>query len=120
MKELLLQAASRGIAPEYVNKLLELFEDSALYFKDQPIKSISRTTSTTPKRTQPSKPTEILSARELEILQLMATGATSKEIANELILSVGTVKKHIINIYTKLDVHKRTMAVTKAQELGLI
>jgi len=120
MKELLLHAASRGIAPEYVNKLLGSFADSALHFGDQPVKVITGASPTTPNSTHPSKPTEILSTRELEILRLMATGATSKEIAKELILSVGTVKKHIINIYRKLDVHKQTMAVTKAQELGLI
>ena len=116
IKELLLQAASRGIAPEFVSKLLGSFEDSPLIFRDQPVKAGTEASPTTPH----PKPTDVLSARELEILQLMATGATSKEIASELIVSVGTVKKHIINIYVKLDVHKRTMAVTKAQELGLL
>jgi len=54
------------------------------------------------------------------VLRLLAAGATSQEIADELFLSVGTVKKHTENIYSKLDVHKRTLAVNRAQELGLL
>ncbi len=56
---------------------------------------------------------EILSARENEVLQLLANGLLYKEIADRLYLSHGTVRQHIHNIYEKLHVHNRTQAVNK-------
>ncbi len=63
---------------------------------------------------------EPLSPRELEILRLLAGGATNREIASQLVLAEGTVKNHVTNILTKLDVGDRTAAAMKAKELGLI
>ena len=63
---------------------------------------------------------EPLSPRELEILRLMANGATNREIAAQLVLAEGTVKNHVTNILTKLGVADRTSAAMKAKELGLI
>ncbi|MBN1370335.1 MAG: response regulator transcription factor [Anaerolineaceae bacterium] len=63
---------------------------------------------------------EPLSPREVEILRLLANGATNREIANQLILAEGTVKNHVTNILTKLDVSDRTRAAIKARELGLL
>lgn len=63
---------------------------------------------------------EPLSDRELEILRLVATGASNKEIAATLFIVEGTVKNHITNILTKLGVRDRTQAVLKARDLGLI
>lgn len=56
---------------------------------------------------------ETLSARENEVLQLLANGLLYKEIADRLYLSHGTVRQHIHNIYEKLHVHNRTQAVNK-------
>ena len=61
-----------------------------------------------------------LSERELEVLRLVATGMSNRDIAQELVLATGTVKKHINNIFTKLDVRSRTQAVAQARELGLL
>ena len=61
-----------------------------------------------------------LSERELEILSLIAAGLKNKEIAAELIISLNTVLYHVKNIYGKLGVNKRTLAITRARELGLI
>ena len=58
--------------------------------------------------------------RELEILALVATGASNKEIAAELFIAEGTVKNHLTNILGKLGVRDRTQAALKAKELGLI
>jgi LuxR family maltose regulon positive regulatory protein len=63
---------------------------------------------------------EPLSERELEILQLLAEGLTNPEIATRLFLSLNTVKVHARNIYGKLNVHNRTQAVARSQELGLL
>jgi LuxR family maltose regulon positive regulatory protein len=63
---------------------------------------------------------EPLSERELEVLQLVADGRSNREIAKQLFVTVGTVKKHLNNIYGKLGVARRTEAVAKAQTLQLI
>jgi len=63
---------------------------------------------------------EPLSERELEILRLIATGASNKEIAGELFITEGTVKNHVTNILGKLGVRDRTQAALKAKELNLI
>jgi LuxR family maltose regulon positive regulatory protein len=64
--------------------------------------------------------TILLSARELEVLSLVAAGRSNEEIAAELYLALNTVKRHASNIYDKLEVNKRTEAVAKARQLGLI
>jgi len=61
-----------------------------------------------------------LSARELEIIELVATGATNQQIARELIISVNTVKAHLRNIFAKLDVESRTEATLYVIQHGLI
>lgn len=63
---------------------------------------------------------EQLTAREFEILGLVASGLRNQEIADELVISVATVKRHIANVYGKLEVESRTAAVARATELGLI
>jgi LuxR family maltose regulon positive regulatory protein len=61
-----------------------------------------------------------LSAREMEVLALIAEGKSNQEISAELYLALNTVKRHIYNIFAKLEVKKRTQAVSKARQLGLI
>ena len=63
---------------------------------------------------------EALSARELEVLSLVARGASNKEIARSLHLSEATVKSHLIHLFGKLGVTDRTAAVTVALERGLL
>ncbi|MBN1810960.1 MAG: winged helix-turn-helix transcriptional regulator [Anaerolineae bacterium] len=63
---------------------------------------------------------EPLSEREQEVLRLIAAGLSNREIAERLFIAVGTVKRHVNNIYGKLGVHSRTQAVAQAQEFGLI
>jgi DNA-binding NarL/FixJ family response regulator len=60
-----------------------------------------------------------LSPREREILTLLGTGASNKEIADRLCLAEGTVKNHVTSILTKLDVRDRTQAALRARQLGL-
>ncbi|MGG2066387.1 response regulator transcription factor [Bacillus sp. S14(2024)] len=62
----------------------------------------------------------ILSNRELEVLKVLATGASNKKIGERLCISISTVKTHIINIYSKLHVSNRVEAIKKATEEGII
>jgi LuxR family maltose regulon positive regulatory protein len=107
MRALLRQAASRGIAPDYVERLLAMFKTEARG-PDQI------------EKTSGSPLIEPLTARELQVLRLIAAGHSNQEIAEILLLAVGTVKRHISNVYAKLNVEKRTQAVACARELGLI
>ena len=61
-----------------------------------------------------------LSPREREILGQLGTGASNKEIADRLCLAEGTVKNHVTNILSKLDVRDRTQAALRARQLGLV
>ena len=63
---------------------------------------------------------QLLTAREREILGLMAAGMTNPQIAAQLVIGGGTVKTHTLNIYRKLEVANRTQAIVRAQELGLL
>ena len=65
-------------------------------------------------------PTDRLTPREREVLRLLAQGKTNREIASELIVSVGTVKIHVEHIIAKLGVSDRTQAAVRAVELGLL
>jgi ATP/maltotriose-dependent transcriptional regulator MalT len=63
---------------------------------------------------------EPLSERELEVLQLLATGRSNREIAAELYVATGTVKAHLNHIFRKLQARSRLQAVTRARELRLL
>jgi LuxR family maltose regulon positive regulatory protein len=101
MVRLLQEARARAVAPEYVAKLLAAFEGDRA----------SPATAALP---------EPLSQREREVLKLIAAGLTNREIAETLVISPETVKKHTGAIYSKLGVSNRTEAANKARELGLL
>ncbi|WP_273825718.1 LuxR C-terminal-related transcriptional regulator [Pseudomonas asplenii] len=69
---------------------------------------------------EPSHPSEQLSARELAVLQLIAQGCSNQEISDQLFISLHTVKTHASHINSKLGVERRTQAVARAQDLGLL
>jgi LuxR family maltose regulon positive regulatory protein len=102
MARLLYQAKERGIALQYTGHLLSQLP------AEQPIPR------------EQAAMVEPLSKRELEVMQLIATGASNAEIAQELFIAVGTVKNHVKNIYSKLNVHNRAHAIAQAREFGLI
>ncbi len=99
-----IDAASRGefiLCPIIARKLLEEFGRD-------------------PMRQHPGLPYEGLTQRELEVLQLAADGLSNKEIAGKLVISEKTVKNHITNIFSKLQVNDRTQAVLYALRKGLV
>jgi LuxR family maltose regulon positive regulatory protein len=122
MAQLLSEAASHGIMPDYIGKLLDVFEA-----KEQPVLAgrqaspgKSKDTSDLPPA-PPAKPLiEPLSQRELEVLQLIAQGLSNREISERLFLALDTVKGHNRRIYGKLQVQRRTEAVAKARSLNIL
>ncbi len=61
-----------------------------------------------------------ISNREYEVLELMAKGLSNQEIADQLFISLPTVKTHVSNLFVKLDVERRTQAIKRAKESHLI
>ncbi|MEO0900207.1 MAG: LuxR C-terminal-related transcriptional regulator [Bacteroidota bacterium] len=61
-----------------------------------------------------------ISQRESEVLNLLVKGYSNQEIADQLFISIHTVKSHVANLYSKLDVKRRTQAIQKAKELNII
>ncbi|RPI54913.1 MAG: LuxR family transcriptional regulator, partial [Chloroflexi bacterium] len=109
MARLLYEALSRGIAPDYVRRLLAAV----------PVSGPERAHPPTLK-THEAEWVEPLSERELEVLQLIAEGLTNQEIASKLFLSLNTVKVHTRNIYSKLGAHHRAEAVARARAVGIL
>jgi len=111
MAQLLSEVAAHGIMPDYVGKLLAAFEAE---------KQKSQVRSYLPPAPPAQPLIEPLSQRELEILQLMAQGLSNREISERLFLALSTVKGHNRNVFDKLQVQRRTEAVARARELGLL
>ena len=63
---------------------------------------------------------EPLTAREVEVLGLLAAGASNRAIAEQLVVTQETVKKHLSHLFDKLGVANRTQAVARARQLGLL
>ena len=61
-----------------------------------------------------------VSDRELEVLELLAAGRSNKEIAQQLAVSPNTIKTHVANLFDKLEARRRTQAISRARELGIL
>jgi LuxR family maltose regulon positive regulatory protein len=110
MAELLLLAIKQSITPDYTSELLAAFPEDvrgAVDF-DMELKTV----------TQPL--VEPLSDREIEVLRLMAVGFKYQEVAEQLVISLNTVRHHTRNVYSKLNVNNRVQAIDKANELDLL
>jgi LuxR family transcriptional regulator, maltose regulon positive regulatory protein len=99
---------TRALAPQFVDEVLGLL----------PVSAVAEPPSAAALPVAPSG--EALSAREVEILTLLAEGLTNREIGQALYIGVGTVKWYLTHLYDKLDVGNRTQAVACARDLGII
>ncbi len=117
MTALLREVLDEGIMPDYVQSLLQV-TSCKLQVADSNALSIHSPNSQL--LTLNSQLLEPLSDRELEILRLIETGDTNREIADRLYIAVSTVKTHINNLYGKLGVANRVQALARARELGLL
>jgi LuxR family maltose regulon positive regulatory protein len=111
MMHLISAAAAHGLMPDYIAKVLAAFEAEAQ-------EAHHEATSYRPPAAQPL--IEPLSRRELEVLQLIAQGRSDREISERLFLALSSVKGHNRKIFGKLQVQRRTEAVARARELGLL
>jgi LuxR family maltose regulon positive regulatory protein len=107
MIEILHYANAQGVSPRYTKRLLEAFSTEP-GLKDLHT-GVVETSSV-----------DALSERELEVLRLLNTDLSTPEIANELVVAVSTVRSHVKNIYSKLNVHSRLEAIDRAKELNLV
>ncbi|HUG15373.1 MAG TPA: LuxR C-terminal-related transcriptional regulator [Thermomicrobiales bacterium] len=107
MVQLLSAALARGINPDYVGTLLAACGSAV-------------PSAPHPTRCPAQPPIDPLSPRELDVLRLVAQGLSNREIADRLYLALDTVKGHNRVIFSKLQVSRRTEAVARARELGLL
>jgi LuxR family maltose regulon positive regulatory protein len=111
MARLLAGAYARGIMPDYTGRLLRTL-DTSLPAVGHPSAIPSQ---------NPTQPlVEPLSPRELEVLHLIAQGLSNNEIGERLFLALSTIKGHNREIFGKLGVQRRTEAVARAREIGLL
>ena len=117
MAQLLGEATTYGMMPDYIGKLLAVFQAEGQKIEDKSTLPPAAPAPPTP----PIEPLiEPLSQRELEVLQLIAQGLSNREISERLVLALSTVKGHNRRIYGKLQVKRRTEALVRARELGLL
>jgi LuxR family maltose regulon positive regulatory protein len=111
MAHLLSRALASGTMPDYIGMVLAAFEAEKQKRAD---------TSSRPAGPPPQPLLEPLSHRELEVLHLIAQGLSNQEIGERLVLALDTVKGHNRSIFGKLQVQRRTEAIARARELGLL
>ena len=104
--------AAHDAAPEFVDDLLARLAAQA--------HGAAPAGSAAPSTPEPAALVDPLSERELEILSLIAQGATNRQIADRLVVTVGTAKWHVHNILQKLDAANRSQAIARARELRLL
>ena len=112
---LLQKLQTAGVAPRYLQQVLAAFDSPAAEAAPQVPGRGSRDAA---ERT--GVPVEVLTNREIDVLILLAERLSDKEIAERLVLSLGTVRKHTMHIYSKLGVNNRRAAAAAARRLGLI
>jgi LuxR family maltose regulon positive regulatory protein len=111
LADMLVRLQKKGVAPDYTARILEAFAG------DKPAVSSPLPVLSPSERTELIEP---LTKREREILALLAQRFSNKEIAQQLVISPQTVKRHTANLYQKLQANGRREAVSEATRLGLL
>jgi LuxR family maltose regulon positive regulatory protein len=119
LAELLRACAARGVVPEDLGRLLALMR-SAGDGRAEPRRAPGGYLPAREDKGEPAVLVEPLTQREIEVLRLVAAGLSNREIADTLVISIGTVKRHITNLHGKLGVETRTRAIARGRELGLV
>jgi len=115
------QAVYKGIYqldPQVASKVIASLSRQQTFDSARQSLSVSSAASTVSDGATLSPPQADLTAREVEVLRLIAKGATNREIAEQLVISEGTVKNHISNILSRLGLRDRTQAAIYARENG--
>jgi LuxR family maltose regulon positive regulatory protein len=117
---LLREAHTRGVAPVYIERLLHALGELRIENEELRKDSAQAHSQFSNAQRAPDSQFESLSARERDVLRLLANGMDNAQIARKLTVAVSTVKAHINHIFGKLGVHSRLEAVLRAQELHLL
>ena len=107
MLALLRHARMQSAVPRYVSTLLSAFGEP-------------QNPTLPPSSPRQGSLTEPLTEREREVLRLLLAGASNREIARRLVLSVNTVKRHVYNLCSKLGVQSRAQAIARARNFNLL
>jgi len=108
MAELLVSLRQKDVAQAYIARILAAFPDESKDGKHLQVVNGAD-----------SSVVEPLTPRELDVLALLAQGLTNKEIARQLVITPGTVRQHVYNLFQKLQVNNRLQAVAKASDFGI-
>ncbi|MFC1581094.1 response regulator [Thermodesulfobacteriota bacterium] len=121
MANLLKRLVKQNVAVRYIGRILAAFKEDELGAVPDASDPGGLSPHHPPQRSSSSQPlVEPLTNRELDLMELLAQRMSNKEIASELCISTETVKKHLNNIYGKLNVSGRRQAVEKADSLGIL
>ncbi len=99
------QCMEQDIVPDYAARLLAVFHAEGMFPAEKSESDLPRV--------------QTLSERELEVLRLMSVGLSNPQIAEQLFITVGTVKRHVHNIFLKLEVSNRRDAIAHVHELDV-
>jgi DNA-binding NarL/FixJ family response regulator len=102
---LLVQLKKSGVNPVYIEQIIDSFPDNEFRARSQ---------------VEPDLAAILLTPRQTEILILLKKGYSYQEIADDLSVSLNTVRKHVSNIYEKLEVNNRQQAINKADAIGIL
>ncbi len=116
IKDLLAELSESNVNREHIRMILKAIND----WESRQMKRIQNEQERAVVPLRDNVVSVTLSFRELEVLELVGQGLRNKEISEKLFIQANTIKQHMKNIFGKLDVNNRVMAVNRAEELSLI
>lgn len=120
MRALIQRAVTNGLKSDFAEVILRTFAEFEQRAEQRTTPTIDGTNAIATSTQGSSNLIEPLTEREQEVLALVVAGLTNQEIAERLVVSIATVKRHISNLYGKMGVTHRTQAIARASELHLV